>query len=63
MSVNHYLEFEFDEEIDSSILCKYVKEEDKKSIYVKQIFTCPDETIDFQEMDIYSDDDIGDACE
>lgn len=63
LMVSKYLTIEVDEEIDSSILCKYVKEEDKKSIYVKQIFTCPDETIDFQEMDIYSDDDIGDACE
>jgi hypothetical protein len=44
-------------------LCEYVKEEDKKSLYVKQIFTCPDEATDFQEMDIYSNDDLGDACE
>ena len=56
-------EIEFDEEISDAILCEYVKEEDKKSLYVKQIFTCPDEATDFQEMDIYSNDDLGDACE
>jgi len=62
LAVGQYLQFEFDEEIDDSILCKYVKEEDKKSLYVQQIFTCPDTIDDFQEMDIYDDDDLGDAC-
>jgi hypothetical protein len=63
LTVDQYLEIEFDEEISDAILCEYVKEEDKKSLYVKQIFTCPDEATDFQEMDIYSNDDLGDACE
>jgi len=62
-TVDHYLAIEVDEEIDDQILCKYVQEEDKKSVYVKQIFTCDDDPPPIDEIDIYDGDNIGDFCE
>ena len=62
--VDYWLDIELDEDIPTEILCWKVSKDDKKSLYVRKIFTCPDEFLPGEDMeiDIYEDDDLGDAC-
>ena len=61
--VEYYFDILLDEEISTNILCHYVGEEDKKSIYVKQIFRCDENKETEIYGDIYEEDDIGEPCE
>lgn len=61
--VEYYFDILVDEEIATNILCHYVGEDDKKSIYVKQIFKCDDDEETDVYGDIYEQDDIGEPCE
>jgi len=61
--VEYFLDITVDDEIPWSILCAKVHEDDKKSLYVRKIFTCPDDEEFLADSDIYKDDEIGDACE
>lgn len=61
--VEYFLEISVDDEISSHLLCEKVHEDDKQSLYVQKIFTCPDHEDLLDSNDIYEDDEIGDACE
>jgi len=60
--IEYYLDFEVDSEINSGILCAWVGEDEKRSLYVKNIFTCEDTKPETTET-VYSSDEIGDPCE
>jgi hypothetical protein len=61
--VDYYFDLQVDEEIETGILCKYVTEDDKKSIYVKQIFKCNDDVEMEEYANVYEDADLGEPCE
>ena len=61
--VEYYFDIQTDEGIPVSLLCGLVHEDDKKSLYVKQIFKCQDEVEKETYGNIYEDDKLGDACE
>ena len=61
--VEYYFDLLVDEAIPTNILCHYIGEDDKKSIYVKQIFKCDEDQETEVYGDIYEEDDIGEACE
>jgi hypothetical protein len=60
--VEYYLDFEVDSEINAGLLCNWVGEDEKRSLYVKNIFTCEDTKPETTET-VYSSDEIGDPCE
>tara|TARA_R110000824_G_scaffold58377_2_gene157856 strand:- start:5734 stop:6753 length:1020 start_codon:yes stop_codon:yes gene_type:complete len=60
--VEYFFDVMVDEEIPADILCNKVFEDDKKSLYVREIFQCPDKNTAAPGNDIYEDDELGDAC-
>tara|TARA_R110002074_G_scaffold109785_6_gene236579 strand:+ start:726 stop:1766 length:1041 start_codon:yes stop_codon:yes gene_type:complete len=61
--VEYFFEIELDQDIPLEILCSLVPEYTKKNLYLKDIFNCDDlPGTDSEYGDIYSDDDMGDAC-
>ena len=61
--VEYYFDILIDEDIPTGVLCKYVTEDDKKSLYVKQIFKCEDDVGMEEYANIYDDVDLGEPCE
>tara|TARA_R110000824_G_scaffold14605_4_gene62103 strand:+ start:1425 stop:2486 length:1062 start_codon:yes stop_codon:yes gene_type:complete len=61
--VEYFFDVKLDQDIPLNILCGYVSEDDKKSLYVKQIFKCDDPDNKTIHGNIYKDDDIGEPCE
>jgi hypothetical protein len=60
--VEYYMDLEIDSAISNDILCSWVGEDEKRSLYVKNIFTCPDQEILSKET-IYAADETGEPCE
>tara|TARA_Y100001937_G_scaffold127653_1_gene200573 strand:- start:3492 stop:4535 length:1044 start_codon:yes stop_codon:yes gene_type:complete len=61
--VEYYFDILIDDAIPTTILCQNIGEDEKKSIYVRQIFTCDDDVDPNVYADIYEQDDIGEPCE
>ena len=60
--VEYYFDLLIDSVIDEDILCHWVGEDEKKSLYVKNIFTCPDK-VQLTKETIYGADETGEPCE
>ena len=60
--VEYYFDLDIDSQIQDNILCAWVGEDEKKSLYVKNIFTCPDK-VQLTKETIYGADETGEPCE